>query len=85
MRNRESSFYKPFTLPTQINNIGVLILAYVIYQTHQSSGCIDETHLHFLYFILYGSLIVYGFTLLFTILYGLGIVDKCISKMSLCG
>lgn len=56
-----------------------------MYDTYQTSGCTDTTHLHFLYFILYGSLLVYGFTLVFTVLYALGIVDKCISKMTVCG
>lgn len=85
MRSIESSFYKPFALPTQINNIGVLILSYVVYDTHQKTGCVDAEHLHFLYFILYGSILVYGFTFIFTVLYALGVVDKCISKMSICG
>ena len=85
MGGAESSFYKPFALPTQLNNIGVLILAYVVYETYQTSGCTETTHLHFLYFILYGSMLVYGFTLIITVLYALGIVDKCISKMTICG
>lgn len=72
-------------MPTQINNLGVLILAYVVYSTNLKTTCTDPDHMSFLFFILYGSVIVYGFTLLFTILYYLGVIDSCISRLTICG
>lgn len=72
-------------MPTQINNLGVLILAYVVYSTNLRTNCQDPDHMDFLFFILYGSMVVYGFTLLFTILYYLGVIDSCISRLTICG
>ena len=85
IQNIESGIYKPFALPTQINNIGMLILAYVVYDTNQQTQCSDPDNMTFLYFILYGSIIVYGFTLLFSVLYSLGAIDKCVRWMNMCG
>lgn len=85
MRALESSIHKPFAIPTQINNLGVLILAYVVYTMNQQTGCIDNEHMGFLYFILYGSFIVSSLTLILSILYVLGCIDTCISRLNICG
>jgi hypothetical protein len=85
MRNIEQSMHKPFAIPTQINNLGVLILAYVIFSVNQQTGCTDPGHTDFLYFILYGSLVVYGFTLILSVLYYFGVIDSCISRLTICG
>lgn len=80
-----SKFLDPFSVPAQLNNVGVLVVAYVARQLNSETMCIDASHLHYLHFIFYGSTVVCGGTFLLTILYFLGIVDFCINKICPCG
>lgn len=82
---RINKFLDPFSVPTQMNNLGVLVVAYVANRVHEENGCEDPGHEHFLYFILYGSTLVCGGTFILTILYILGIIDYCINKICPCG
>ena len=75
----------PFSIPAQMNNLGVLIVAYVAEDIFSGSGCTDQRGLSFLYFIYYGSTIVCGGTILLSLLYMVGILDFCINKIMPCG
>ena len=76
-----SKFLDPFSIPAQLNNLGILVIAYVTVTTHEETGCEDNAHEHFLYFIYYGSTLVCGGTFILTVLYLLGVIDFCINKI----
>ena len=88
MPRHQSPFQKlvdPFSIPAQMNNLGVLIVAYVAEDIYSGSGCTDQRGLNFLYFIYYGSTVVCGGTFLLSLLYMVGILDFCINKIMPCG
>ena len=80
-----SKFIDPFSIPAQLNNFGVLIVAYVAKQMNNETECIDNAHINFLYFIFYGSAIVCGGTFVLTGLYFLGIIDFFVNNICKCG
>jgi hypothetical protein len=75
----------PFSILAQMNNLGVLIVAYVAEDIYKGSSCSDTAGLSFLYFIYYGSTIVCGGTFLLSLLYMVGLLDYCINKVMPCG
>ena len=75
----------PFSIPAQMNNLGVFIVAAVSKSIHQASGCSDQQNLDFLNFIFYGSAIVCAGTALITAMYMVGLLDYCINKIIPCG
>ena len=75
----------PFSVPAQMNNLGVFIVALVTKTVHQSGLCKDESNLDFLNFIYYGSAIVSAGTALITVMYMVGLLDYCINKIMPCG
>ena len=75
----------PFSIPAQMNNLGVLIVAFVTKSVHQESKCSDEQNLDFLNFIYYGSSTVCIGTGLLTVMYMIGLLDYCINKIIPCG
>ena len=79
-----SSIIDPFSISAQMNNVGVLVVAYVAIVLNKKTGCIDEKNDNYLYFILYGSTLVSGGTLILTLLYFCGIIDYCINKVIPC-
>jgi hypothetical protein len=68
-----------------MNNLGVLIVAYVTYSVNSHTGCEDPHNLSFLKFIWYGSNIVCFGTLILSVLYMIGVVDFCFNKVIPCG
>ena len=75
----------PFSVPAQMNNLGLLIVAFVTKSVHKEGQCSDESNLDFLNFIYYGSAIVCICTALLTIMYMIGLLDYCINKIIPCG
>ncbi len=75
----------PFSIPAQMNNLGVLIVAYVTKSVNKETSCNDVDNTAFLSFIYYGSTIVCGGTFLLSILYMIGVIDYCINKIIPCG
>ncbi len=75
----------PFSIPAQMNNLGVFIVAYVTKSIYQGYPCTDPENLTFLNFIFYGSAIVCGGTALMSIMYMIGLLDYCINKVMPCG
>jgi hypothetical protein len=75
----------PFSIPAQMNNLGVLIVAYVTKDMYNEQMCTDPEELKFLNFIYYGSTIVCGGTFLMTLIYMIGLLDYCINKIMPCG
>lgn len=76
-----SKYLDPFSIPTQLNNLCVLIVAYVAKLANNETVCVDDRLSPFLYFILYGSTLVCSGTFILTILYMLGVIDYCINKI----
>jgi hypothetical protein len=68
-----------------MNNLGVLIVAYVTYSVNNETQCVDNHNMDFLYFIWYGSNIVCFGTLILSLLYMVGIIDFCFNKVIPCG
>ena len=68
-----------------MNNLGILVVAYVTHKIHGGTGCEDPEHERFLHFILYGSTLVCGGTFILTTLYVVGAIDYCINKVCPCG
>lgn len=75
----------PFSIPAQMNNLGVFIVAYVTQNIYKGESCVDLENLPYLNFIYYGSAIVCGGTALLSILYMIGLLDYCINKVMPCG
>lgn len=75
----------PFSIPAQMNNLGVLIVAYVAKDMCDENVCSDPNDLEFLNFIYYGSTIVCGGTFLMSLVYMIGLLDYCINKIMPCG
>jgi hypothetical protein len=75
----------PFSIPAQMNNLGVFIVAYVTMELYGNNECTDPDNLNYLHFIYYGSMIVCGGTALLSVLYMLGILDYLINKVIPCG
>lgn len=75
----------PFSIPAQMNNLGVLIVAYVTKDMYDQSQCTDPEDVKFLNFIYYGSTIVCGGTFLMSLIYMIGLLDYCINKVMPCG
>lgn len=75
----------PFSIPAQMNNLGVFIVAYVTNNLYSQNTCVDPENINFLYFIYYGSAIVCGGTALLSIIYMIGLLDYCINKIMPCG
>ena len=75
----------PFSVPAQMNNLGVFIVAYVTKSVHEGSECADEKNLDFLNFIYYGSAVVCFVTAIISIMYMVGLLDYCINKVMPCG
>ena len=80
-----NKFLDPFSIPAQMNNLGILVVAYVTHEVHKDTQCEDPGHERFLHFILYGSTIVCGGTFILTILYVIGAIDYCLNKICPCG
>lgn len=80
-----SKILDPFSIPAQLNNLGLFVVAYVTQSAHQTTNCQDPSNEHFLNFIFYGSIFVCGGTFLLSILYVLGVIDYCINKICPCG
>ena len=75
----------PFSVPAQMNNLGVLIVAYVTKGMMKDQQCTDPENAEFLNFIYYGSIIVCGGTFLLSAMYIMGLLDYCISRVMPCG
>ena len=75
----------PFSIPAQMNNLCVLIVAYVTKDMYDSSSCADHDDVQFLNFVYYGSTIVCGGTFIMSIIYMIGLLDYCINKIMPCG
>jgi hypothetical protein len=75
----------PFSIPAQMNNLGVLIIAYSTKTILARDTCNDNQNLAFLNFIYYGSMITCVGTALMSILYMIGLLDYCINKVMPCG
>ena len=75
----------PFSIPAQMNNLGVFIVALVTKQLYEQNQCPDQPNLEYLHFIFYGSAIVCGGTALLSVLYMVGLLDYCINKIIPCG
>ena len=75
----------PFSVPAQMNNLGVLIVAYVTFSVNGDTQCVDPGNMSFLNFIWYGSSIVCFGTLILSLLYMFGVVDLCFNKIIPCG
>ena len=39
-----AKYLDPFSVPAQLNNLGVLVVAYVTHDVHDHSGCSDELY-----------------------------------------
>jgi hypothetical protein len=68
-----------------MNNLGVLIVAYVTKDMYDETLCTDANDVKFLNFIYYGSTIVCGGTFLMSFIYMIGLLDYCINKVMPCG
>ena len=75
----------PFSIPAQMNNLGVFIVAIVTKQTLEGGDCEDANLINYLNFIYYGSAIVCGGTALMSVMYMIGLLDYCINKIIPCG
>ena len=63
-----------------IYNLIFLVLSYCTASIHNPLECEDKPHESFLYWILYGNLIIYGVAFLFYILLRIGLLDYCTEK-----
>ncbi len=76
-----SKYLDPFSIPTQLNNLCVLIVAYAAKSANAETNCHDTRLEPYLNFILYGSTLVCSGTFVLSILYALGVIDFCINKV----
>lgn len=75
----------PFSIPAQMNNLSILIVAYVTYSVNSDTQCHDPDNSNYLHFIWYGSNIVCFGSLILSLLYMLGIIDFLFNKVIPCG
>lgn len=68
-----------------MNNMCVLIVAYVTLSAHRETECSYPNNENFLYFVWYGSIIICFVTLILTIFYMIGTIDFCFNKIIPCG
>ena len=63
-----------------IYNLIFLVLSYSTASIHYSQECSDSSHENFLYWILYGNIIIYGVAFIFYIMLKIGLLDFCTEK-----
>ena len=68
-----------------MNNLCVLIIAWVTVGMQQQTNCTDPNSLPYLQFIYYGSIIVVCGTFILSVFYMLGVIDFCINRIIPCG
>lgn len=75
----------PFSIPAQMNNLSILIVAYVALSVNSETQCQDTNNTNYLNFIWYGSNIVCFGSLILSLLYMLGVIDFLFNKVIPCG
>jgi len=63
-----------------IYNLIFLVLSYCTAIVHGSGECQDHAHESFLYWMLFGNLIIYGVAFIFYIMLKIGLLDFCTEK-----